>query len=413
MSTPLVRLSPHDHDTDRQSIAFRVTWLLALPYPVRNMLRRWRGLIGMIVGVGLSLGIAMTMSGVGKGAVGLFTSDFVRSGADLYVATEGGTLIPILPGDQPGTIRNARRVLAQIRGISGVDAAIGVMSWSLEREREGPRRPDKVAELIIAMGVDGEPTQIPEMLVIAEGRWLRRSNEVVLGSRLSREKKLGLGTTIRLAGRDFEVVGIGKLRGFGLTSDSVAYLDYRAFRDRAGIGDVAATIAVDTARPDTVRARIAEIGDLTSYDPPELVRLAEAANASGVAFRWILAVMTLGIAALFVSNMLSRSVAERRLEFATLRAIGIPTTTILATVAAEALLVGIAAGFFGILISLLLGELINRILAPSVGVESLYLADVGSFVLVFALAIGLSVIAGLFPAREATSVDPVEVLREA
>ena len=50
-------------------------------------------------------------------------------------------------------------------------------------------------------------------------------------------------------------------------------------------------------------------------------------------------VMALAIGALFVSSMLSRSVVERRLEFATLKAIGIPSLTILLVVAAEAVLV--------------------------------------------------------------------------
>ncbi len=43
------------------------------------------------------------------------------------------------------------------------------------------------------------------------------------------------------------------------------------------------------------------------------------------------------IAGMFVSNMLGRSVAERRMEFGTLRALGMPGRTILFSVAAEAL----------------------------------------------------------------------------
>jgi hypothetical protein len=45
--------------------------------------------------------------------------------------------------------------------------------------------------------------------------------------------------------------------------------------------------------------------------------------------------------------------------------------------------------------------------------ESLYTADAGPFVGVFALALLTGVIAGLLPARRATRVDPVEILRQA
>ena len=116
-------------------------------------------------------------------------------------------------------------------------------------------------------------------------------------------------------------------RGFGFNADSIAYLDYRAFSQRAQLGDVVGIIAVDTPRPDEVRRRVHELGSLSVFDPTDLVKQAEAVNATAVALRWVLNLLTLTIAALFVSNMLSRSVAERRLEFATLRAIGLPSRT--------------------------------------------------------------------------------------
>ncbi len=72
------------------------------------------------------------------------------------------------------------------------------------------------------------------------------------------------------------------------------------------------------------------------FDPADLVRQVEAANATASVMRWILNLLTLSIAALFVSNMLNRSVAERRLEFATMKAIGIPARTVLLTVSAQA-----------------------------------------------------------------------------
>ena len=123
--------------------------------------------------------------------------------------------------------------------------------------------------------------------------------------------------------------------------------------------------------------------------------------------------LTLVIAALFVANMLSRSVAERRLELATLKAIGMPGGTIIWSIAGEALLVCVAAYFVGVGMALFFGYLINELVAKSYGFESLFAVDAGSFILVFVVAVGLGLLAGLFPARQATRVDPVDVLREA
>ncbi|MBI4491300.1 MAG: ABC transporter permease [Chloroflexi bacterium] len=397
------------------SAVYTVTWLLRLPYPARNMLRRWRGMLGMMVGVGIALGIGMTLLAVARASIDLYTADFRTSGADLYVVAQGGTLIPILPSDTPGTIKHARNVLARVRGMPEVSAALGLMHWSMVREREGPKRPDRPTELVVAMGVDGDPTAIPNALALKHGRWVRRSDEVVIGSKLSREQSLGLGDTLRLSDRDFTVVGIGKLRGLGLafSADALAYMDYRALRQRAEIGDLVSIIAIDTSQPEAVRRHISELGSLSVFDAADLVKQAEDVNAAAMVMYWVLIVLTLAIAALFVSNMLGRSVAERRLEFATLRAIGIPTRTILLTVAAEALLVSVVASILGAGLSLVLGSVLNGTVAPAYALESLYSADAGLFGLVLALALGLGLVSGLFPARQATHVDPIEVLREA
>src|SRR5262245_356041 len=115
-------------------------WLLSLPYPLRNLVRRWRGMLGMMLGVGIALGIVMTLAGIGRAILEVYNPDYRLSGADLYVITQGGRLIPYLASDRPGNVKNARHVLAQVRGLPGLHAAVGVMSWSLEREPPGPRQ---------------------------------------------------------------------------------------------------------------------------------------------------------------------------------------------------------------------------------------------------------------------------------
>jgi ABC-type antimicrobial peptide transport system permease subunit len=101
------------------------------------------------------------------------------------------------------------------------------------------------------------------------------------------------------------------------------------------------------------------------------------------------------------------------MEFATLRAIGVPSAQILQTIAVEATVISIAAWFVGLFVSFALGAGINGYVAPQYGIESLYTADAQLFALIFALALALGIVSGLFPARKATQIDPVIVLREA
>jgi putative ABC transport system permease protein len=262
------------------------------------------------------------------------------------------------------------------------------------------------------MGVEGDPGGIAGMLVLQEGRWLRRGDEVVIGTRLSRDRRIGLGDTLRLSGRDFTVVGIGRLRGIGPGADSLVYMDFSTLQERAGTGDVVTAIVVDTTQPAVVREHVTEIGSLAAEDRQELLDRVKQAQAASVAVNWTVSLLALGIGALFVSSMLGRSVIERRLEFATLKAIGLPNRTVLLIVALEAAMICLVASVIGILISLVLGYLMNSYYDALFGLEGLYSPDAGIFANVFVLALGLGCIAGLLPARRATRVDPIDILRE-
>ena len=57
--------------------------------------------------MGIALGVAMTMLAVSQGSIDFYTLDYKRSAADLYVVTEGGNLIPVLP-ERPARDDRAR-----------------------------------------------------------------------------------------------------------------------------------------------------------------------------------------------------------------------------------------------------------------------------------------------------------------
>jgi putative ABC transport system permease protein len=111
--------------------------------------------------------------------------------------------------------------------------------------------------------------------------------------------------------------------------------------------------------------------------------------------------------------MLGRSVAERRIEFATLRAIGLPARTVLATVAGEAAVIICLAWLFGLAMAWGLGAWTNVIIEQAYGLENMYVADPPLFIALFVVSALVGLAAGLVPARQATAVDPVEVLRDA
>jgi hypothetical protein len=125
--------------------------------PVRNAVRRWRRPVGMVVGVSIALSFVMILMGLLGGSMGNLVGDFPQSGANLYVAVNGGQLIPLQHGSNPCTIDGGTSVLATVRGLPGVRGAVGELSWPHMQEREGPLARYEAAQFVPAIAVDGDP----------------------------------------------------------------------------------------------------------------------------------------------------------------------------------------------------------------------------------------------------------------
>lgn len=105
------------------------------------------------------------------------------------------------------------------------------------------------------------------------------------------------------------------------------------------------------------------------------------------------------------------SVLERTKEIGILRAIGASKKDVSRVFNAETFIVGLVAGMLGIIVTLLLNIPINAIIREVAGVKGLSsLPIVGAMVLI-AISVILTLIAGLIPSRIASKKDPVESLR--
>lgn len=122
--------------------------------------------------------------------------------------------------------------------------------------------------------------------------------------------------------------------------------------------------------------------------------------------------ISLVVSSIMIGIITYISVLERTKEIGILRAIGASKRDISRVFNAETIIVGFTAGVIGILITLLLNGVINIILHALTGVATLnaVLPVVGAIILV-AISVGLTLIAGLIPSRIASKKDPVIALR--
>jgi putative ABC transport system permease protein len=102
------------------------------------------------------------------------------------------------------------------------------------------------------------------------------------------------------------------------------------------------------------------------------------------------------VAALIVGSMIYMSALERTRDFAVFKAVGVPTRSILAGLAMQAIIVAVLAALLGGVLSVLLGPLFPmRVDIPRI-----------AFLLLPVVAISIGVLASIAGLRRAVTVDP-------
>ena len=105
------------------------------------------------------------------------------------------------------------------------------------------------------------------------------------------------------------------------------------------------------------------------------------------------------------------SVLERTKEIGILRAIGASKGDIARVFNAETLIVGLAAGLIGILSTVLVSIPANIIFEYLTDIPNITVLPWGGALLLVALSVFLTTVAGMFPSLIAANKDPVEALR--
>jgi putative ABC transport system permease protein len=137
------------------------------------------------------------------------------------------------------------------------------------------------------------------------------------------------------------------------------------------------------------------------------------------AFRWnlhVLSYIALLVGAFLIYNTISISVVRRRAEIGILRALGATRDMVINAFLAEALFFGLAGSVVGVLIGRVMAEAAVQLVGNTV--QSLYVSSQpapveltwGTLLTGVAIGLGVSILAALAPAVEASRVAPVEAM---
>jgi putative ABC transport system permease protein len=337
---------------------------------LRDMQWRRRRLVIAILSTALVFAMTLVLTGLANG----FRVEAQRTvdsmGVDSFVVKSGAA------GPFLGSTPFAQVDLARVAAEPGIVAA-APLATAASTIREGTSTRNATAF--------GAPERGPGMPGVSEGRAPSTSDEVAVSSTLDRHicEDLPVGArTLRIVGIVPNSTALAKMPNIFLTTEGLQQLAYTGQPMVTSIG----IFGIPRQLPDGYQTldRAAGVNDLLR---PLKVAVVSITIVAGLL--WIVAVLIVG-------SLVYLSALERLRDFAVFKAIGVPTRSILAGLALQAVVVALLSAALGVALSQLLAPLFPMTVVVPIRA---YLA-----LPVIAIVIGLlASVAGL---RRAVAVDP-------
>jgi putative ABC transport system permease protein len=393
---------------------------LALSRLGSSRLRAALTMLGVIIGVAS----VVSLVAVGQGATSGITKQLQGLGTNLLTVNPGRATTGFTRGAAGSVTTLTVQDAAAIGGLTGVAAVEPETSTS---------------QLVVAgsqnttttiVGTTGGYTTVRNFSLwqgatlngVAVDDALR---EAVLGATTADDLGLSasaIGTTIKIGGVPFEVVGILQAKGSTgpLSQDDQILVPYTTVEDHFVPGHTVRSIGISVASADQIDLVKAEIttllesrhgipvggtDDFTIADQSQLLSTVGSVSALLTVLLAGIASISLLVGGIGIMNIMLVSVRERTREIGIRKAIGARGRDILAQFLVEALVLSLLGGLVGIVLGVALSALIGAL----AGWGFVFNPITPLIAVLFSLAVGI--VFGVWPARQAARLDPIVALR--
>lgn len=398
---------------------FKEFLLLTLKGISHRPIRSWLTILGIVIGIMLVV-VILTLSAGVKVAIGKQLQQF------------GNNLLIIVPGKESSIITGIFggqkfkfSDILDLEEIPGIKMAMPVDVGTLNAEYEG----EKKAVLIhssnwIRLKAIFEASRGVKM---AKGEWPRDEyiNEVVLGHLAGNslfKNKVKVGDEVIIQSKIFRIAGILEPMG-EQNDDNSFYMSWEMFHTISGAKPGAMSAIVE-AHPgqnmDLIARQVRfklekqkEVNDFTVLTPGKTTQIVGGILKTVESILLIIALVSLAVGAVGIMNTLYTSVLERTKQIGIMKAVGASDDAIMSLFLIESGIIGLVGGVVGILLGLALSFVIGYFGERS-GVPGLFSAEAIDYFQLFVILIITfitGVLSGIFPARQASRLEPAEALR--
>jgi putative ABC transport system permease protein len=388
------------------------SWLRSL---ARHRLRTGLSIIGIAISAALLLDMVMLSGGIEKS----FAEMLLARGYQIRLTPKG-----TLPFDTEATLPGSKELIAALRRDPAIQAAGAVLGTSVYG-RSGD-------SLVTLFGYGIQP-EAQALYVLESGRDLLPADSlgVLLSPAAANLLNVRVEDTVRLVGRlDPQVVtaSVGKtltVRGIvrwiydyrgqpsiGTILPVMQILANQMADDRASL--LMVKVRDDRAVPEVAMRLASAFPRLEVNSVTDLVRHFRQRLVYFRQLSYILGWISLVVAVLLITTLLTITVNERLGEIATLRAIGISRASIIRQVLSEGAALTLTGGIIGIVLGIATARYLDSILTSFPGLPaafSFFVPRVGSLATAGLVLLVTGVLAGMYPALLAARAPIAATLR--
>jgi putative ABC transport system permease protein len=385
-----------------------------------NKFRSALTMLGVVIGVA---SIILLVS-IGEGAKAYITKQFMELGTNILVVLPGkqkasGGPMTGLSTTYPLTYDDM--VAARRRNVAIKEAAPLIIGTGPVKYRNRKRSTTVIGSTYEMQDVRNLHVEVGSFIPRRAGDAKPRERVAVLGRTVKQElfgEKNPLGQYIRINEARFRVIGIMERRGrsLGFDIDDLVFIPLGAAEklfNTESLFELLVTVRTASLIPQAMRDLERELRhrhhdtvDFTVIDQAEMVEtFGTVLNTLTYVLAGIAAI-SLVVGGIGIMNIMLISVSERTREIGIRKAIGAKRRDILEQFLTESATISLAGGVIGLGIGAGGGALIHW-MVPSLPVQ-VSLWSVGMAV---GFSLGVGIFFGVYPARRAAALDPIEALR--